>query len=168
MKLIIVDVDGTLTDGSIIYDDNGNELKKFCVKDAAAFFAAGAAGIQTMILTGRECKATKRRMEELGVHYIFQNVKDKAGFLKKFCNENGYKKEDLGYIGDDLNDLAAMKLCGFIGCPLDSCMEVISAADYVSTVKGGYGAVRDIIERYLRIRGKWENLVNEIYCTSDE
>lgn len=163
MKLLVIDVDGTLTDGSVIYDDNGNESKKFCVRDGAGFFAAKAAGIKIMILTGRECKATTRRMDEMKVDFLFQNIKDKGIFLKKFCMEKNFNKEDIGYIGDDVNDLSAMSLCGFIGCPADSCQEVLTVADYVSKKKGGDGAVRDIIEFYLRGQEIWSKIISDIY-----
>ena len=139
VKLLVVDVDGTMTDAGIYYDEHGNELKKFCTKDAAGFFAAHKSGIKIMVLTGRECAATTRRMTELKVDYLFQNVKDKLSFLKKFMQENEILKEEVGYIGDDLNDIPPMKISGFVGCPSDSCIEVREIADYVSNVKGGRG-----------------------------
>lgn len=163
IKLLVIDVDGTMTDAGIYYDENGNELKKFCTKDAAGFFAAQAAGIKIMVLTGRECAATTRRMNEMKVDYLHQNIKDKVSFLKFFMDSNGLTKGDVGYIGDDLNDLAPMKLCGFVGCPADSCQEIISSADIVSTLKGGYGAVRDVIEHYLRSYGLWESVTKSVY-----
>ena len=159
VKLLVVDVDGTMTDAGIYYDEHGNELKKFCTKDAAGFFAAHKSGIKIMVLTGRECAATTRRMTELKVDYLFQNVKDKLSFLKKFMQENEILKEEVGYIGDDLNDIPPMKISGFVGCPSDSCIEVREIADYVSNVKGGYGAVRDIIEYLLREYGEWDRAV---------
>ena len=155
MKLLIIDVDGTLTDGSIIYDEDGNELKRFSVKDASGFFVAEQIGIKIMVLTGRECKATERRIEELNVDYLFQNVKKKAEFLQNFCKNHQLQRNDLGYIGDDLNDLEAMKMCGVVACPSDACVEVKKLSNYVSLVKGGYGVVRDVIEHYLREKGLW-------------
>lgn len=163
VKLLVVDVDGTMTDAGIYYDEHGNELKKFCTKDAAGFFAAHKADIKIMVLTGRECAATTKRMTELKVDYLFQNVKDKLSFLKKFMQENDILKEEVGYIGDDLNDIPPMKISGFVGCPSDSCIEVREMADYVSNVKGGYGAVRDIIEYLLRECGEWDRAVSEVY-----
>ena len=115
LKLLVVDVDGTLTDAGIYYDENGNELKKFCTKDAAGFFAAHSVGIKIMVLTGRECAATTRRMTEMKVEYLFQNVKNKVDFLRTFMNQHNLKKENVGYIGDDLNDLPPMMLVGYIG-----------------------------------------------------
>lgn len=163
IQYIIIDVDGTLTDAGIYYDENGNELKKFCTKDAAGFFAARQAGIKTMILTGRECAATTRRMQEMKVDYLVQNIKDKRTYLIEFMKEHSVKKEQLAYIGDDLNDLPGMELCGFVGCPKDACAEVRGIADYVSDTRGGYGAVRDIISYLLKERGEWEIAVSKVY-----
>ncbi|MCI9313499.1 MAG: HAD-IIIA family hydrolase [Clostridiaceae bacterium] len=163
IKYLIIDVDGTMTDAGIYYDEHGNELKKFCTKDAAGFFAAHKAGIQIMVLTGRECAATTRRMTEMKVDYLVQNCKDKITYLAQFMKEHQVTGEEMGYLGDDLNDLPSMKLCGFAGCPEDACAEVRERADYVSHVKGGYGAVRDIIEHLLRERGEWEKTTAEIY-----
>lgn len=163
IRLLVIDVDGTMTDAGIYYDEHGNELKKFCTRDAAGFFAAQKAGMEIMVLTGRECAATARRMEELKVRYLYQNIKDKVTFLKEFMSEHSIQKEELGYIGDDLNDRPAMGLAGFIGCPADSCREIKRIADYVSPVKGGQGAVRDVIEYMLRESEEWDRTVSEVY-----
>lgn len=160
---LVVDVDGTMTDAGIYYDENGNELKKFCTKDAAGFFAAHVTGIKVIVLTGRECAATTRRMTEMKVDYLCQNVKNKAEFLEKFMMEHDLKREEVGYIGDDLNDLEAMRLAGYVGCPMDSCLEILQMADYISKKKGGEGAVRDIIEDILRKSGEWQYAVEHIY-----
>lgn len=163
LKYLVIDVDGTMTDGGIYYDENGNEIKKFCTKDAAGFFAAHQVGIKIIVLTGRECMATTRRMNELNVQYIFQNIKDKVSYLKNFISDNNIEKDQIGYIGDDLNDLKPMQMCGYIGCPSDSCIEIRNIADYVSPVKGGNGAVRDIIEHILRENDEWENAISKVY-----
>lgn len=163
IKYLIIDVDGTLTDAGIYYDENGNELKKFSTKDAAGFFAAHQVGIKIMILTGRECAATTRRMKEMKVEYLVQNCKDKVQYLKTFMQENHIGKGEIGYLGDDLNDLPGMGMCGFVGCPADACEEVKERADYISDTKGGYGAVRDIISYLLRQRGEWEEAVSQVY-----
>ena len=149
IKLLVIDVDGTLTDGGIYYDKHGNEWKKFNTKDAAGFFAAKRAGIKTMILTSRECAATTRRMKELQVDYLFQNIKDKANFLQNFMQENGLTKADVGYMGDDVNDIEPIKAVGYVMCPADACKEIQKVADYISSIRGGYGAVRDAIEHLL-------------------
>ena len=163
LKYWVIDVDGTMTDAGIYYDDNGNELKKFCTKDAAGFFAAHQVDVKIIVLTGRECYAVRRRMEEMKVDFIFQNVKDKKSFLVNFMKDNNISKNEIGYIGDDLNDFMAMKLVGFVGCPSDACVEIKEIADYISCVEGGKGAVRDIIEYVLRKQGIWKKVIEKIY-----
>lgn len=163
IKYLVIDVDGTMTDAGIYYDEHGNELKKFCTKDAAGYFAAHAVGIKLMVLTGRECAATTRRMEEMKFDYIVQKIKDKATYLKEFMENNGVSAEEVGFIGDDLNDLPPMMMCGFVGCPADACEEVKARADYISGTKGGYGAVRDVISALLKMREQWEEAVANVF-----
>lgn len=163
IRYLVIDVDGTMTDAGIYYDENGNELKKFCTKDAAGYFAAHQKGIRLMALTGRECQATMRRLQEMKFDYIVQNCKDKVSYLKEFMGSNNIAKQEIGYIGDDINDWAPMKLCGFVGCPADACEEVKAQADYISGVKGGYGAVRDVICAMLKMRGEWEQIIEDLY-----
>ena len=163
IKYLIIDVDGTLTDAGIYYDENSNELKKFCTKDAAGFFAAHQVGIKIMILTGRECVATTRRMKEMKVEYLIQNCRDKVSYIQKFMKDNNIDTDEIGYLGDDLNDLPGMSLCGFVGCPADACDEVKEKADYISGINGGYGAVRDIVSHLLKERGEWEKVLSTVY-----
>lgn len=163
IKMFISDVDGTLTDSGIYYDDSGNELKKFSTKDAIGFYAVHALGMEIMILTGRECAATTRRMKELGADYIFQNIRNKREFLSSFMAEHGLSKSEVCYIGDDINDLPAMELAGYVGCPADSSDDVKSIADYVSPISGGYGAVRDVVEHLLRKEGRWSEALSLMY-----
>ncbi len=163
IKYLIIDVDGTMTDGGIYYDENGNEIKKFSVKDAAGFFAAHCAGIKIVVITGRECLATSRRLEELKVSEYVQNVKNKFDYLRSYIRSNGICREELGYIGDDLNDFKAMTLAAFVACPFDSCQEVRDLAEYVSSKRGGEGAVRDVIEYLLRQREEWDSIIDKVY-----
>lgn len=163
IEYLVIDVDGTMTDSSIYYDEYGNELKKFCTKDAAGFFVAKNLGIRTIVLTGRECKATERRMTEVGVDYLFQGIKDKSTFLKSFMNKNNITKSQIAYIGDDLNDLPLIKQVGCFCCPFDACDEVKMLADYVSPVCGGKGVVSDIIRHILKKTGEWDVAVLKVY-----
>lgn len=165
IRYLVIDVDGTMTDAGIYYDENGNELKKFCTRDAAGFFTAHRAGLKIMVLTGRECAATTRRMTEMKVEFLVQDIKDKIAYLNDFMQKEHISYEEIGYLGDDLNDLAGMKLAGFAGCPEDACEEIKEISDYVSCVKGGQGAVRDIISWLLKQRGEWEAAVSEVYGT---
>lgn len=160
IKNFVLDVDGTLTDGSIFYSNDGQEMKRFNIKDGLAVVQAQKCGICFVILTGRESKIVERRMEELGVEYIFQGVKDKRKFLLDFFREKTINPMETAYIGDDLNDLAAMSLCGFKACPQDACNEVKQAVDYISEIKAGYGAVRNIIEYILKDQNMWEEVIS--------
>lgn len=163
LKYLILDVDGTFTDGGIYYDDHNNEIKKFCAKDGTGVICARQAGIELIALTGRECVATTRRMTELHVDHIVQGVKDKGKWMRSWMMQNKIEKDKVGYIGDDINDLGPMKLCGFVGCPADACREVREMATYVSSASGGHGAVRDVIEKILREEGIWTEIVNKAY-----
>lgn len=162
IKYLILDVDGTLTDGGIYYDDSGNEMKKFNVKDGAGIKIAHIAGMKIIVLTGRQCEATKQRMEELQVDFLFQNIKNKAEFLKTFFVDKDIDADEVGYIGDDLNDLSPMKFVGFSACPADACDEVKRYVHYISPLNGGCGAVREIIEHVLKRNEEWERVILEI------
>jgi 3-deoxy-D-manno-octulosonate 8-phosphate phosphatase (KDO 8-P phosphatase) len=163
LRHIVLDVDGTLTDGSIYYDNAGNELKKFCTRDGAGLFAARQVGLRLIVLTGRESAAVKRRMEEFHVDVLEQHVADKAKWLRASLAQGGIDREEMAFIGDELNDLAAMRLVGFVGCPQDACTEVKALAHYISPLKGGEGAVRDVIAFILRARGQWDEAVRQVY-----
>ena len=123
IRLLVLDVDGTMTDGGVYYDATGNETKKFAIKDGAGLVLARTAGIRVMICTGRECEAVRRRAADLKITDVYQNVGKKAAFLRGFMAENHYAREEVAYCGDDLNDLAAMALCGFVACPEDAAAE---------------------------------------------
>ena len=165
IKYFVIDVDGTLTDSGIYYDEQGNETKKFSTRDAAGFFALKKYGIKTIILTGRESSSVKRRLSEMKVDYLFQNVKDKYSFLKDFMKTRNINPEEICYVGDDLNDLSPMLLCGTVACPKDACKEIKLKADFISEKNGGEGAFRDIVEQMFTNIGEWENLIKEIYNT---
>lgn len=160
---VVIDVDGTLTDGNICYDGTGNELKTFCTRDGAGLLAARQAGLKLIILTGRECAAVQRRAADFRVDILRQNVADKRSWLGGFIAENGLAPENLAYVGDDLNDYAAMQLAAFVGCPLDACEEVRAVANFVAPRKGGEGAVRDVLHCLLLLRGQWDEAVRAVY-----
>ena len=94
---------------------------------------------------------------------LIQNCKDKVQYINEFMSNNGIHHDELGYIGDDINDYNGMKLCGFVGCPEDACDEVKAIADYISPYRGGYGAVRDVISYILKERSEWIDALNSVF-----
>lgn len=163
IELVVMDVDGTLTDAGIYYSENGIETKKFSTKDAAGILAVQAVGIKCMLLTGRKSYAVKRRAEDLNIQYVYQGVKNKEQFLRSFMQEIGIDKENVLFIGDDLNDIKAMRMVGIVGCPCDAAEEVLNIADIVAVNKGGYGAVRDILFHILKQEGIYEEAIAKAY-----
>ena len=163
IRLLVLDVDGTMTDGGVYYDSAGNELKKFAIKDGAGIVLARAAGMQVMICTGRECEAVRCRAQDLHIDYLFQNVHDKAAFLSSFMAEHSLTKQDVAYCGDDLNDLTAMALCGFVACPADAAGPVLGRADFICRQKGGEGAVRGTVEEILLRDGRLPAAVKKAF-----
>ena len=155
IKLLVLDVDGTLTDGSIIYGSDGIELKAFASKDGLMLKNLHLLGISIVIITGRESEAVARRAADYGAA-AFQGVTDKAGVLREVLAERHIDPDHCAYIGDDLNDYSAMMMCGFRACPADAVAEVRAICDYVSPYKGGHGAVRDVCEYLLRREGRYD------------
>ena len=146
IRLIILDVDGTLTDGGIYYGSDGTEYKRFCVQDGAGILAAQKAGVEFVILTARESPIVLQRAKDLKIRLVYQKVHDKKEKLKELMSESGLSSENIAYFGDDTIDLEAMSLCSFSACPSNACKEVKAISTYISPYEGGHGAVRDILE----------------------
>lgn len=142
-----MDVDGTLTDGKLYIGDQGEVFKKFDVKDGYGIHdLLRQYDIIPMIITGRQSKILEYRANELGISHLFQGVKDKIGLLKGLAEQYSLSLQEISFIGDDLNDIECMKMCGLSGCPSDAVSEVRKIVDYISPRQGGDGAVRDFIE----------------------
>ncbi len=154
-KLLVSDVDGVMTDGSIIYSSNGSELKAFNIKDGLGIRLAGLIGLKVVILTGRKSEAVHRRAAELGIDVI-QGQSDKSISMQEIAEKYNLSYDEIAYIGDDLNDLPAMHLAGYVFAPADSVSEIIALANCVTELKGGRGAVREAIEKILKAQNKWE------------
>ena len=152
---IVFDIDGTLTDGGISFSDTEMETKQFQAKDGLIIRAMPKLGFTTMFVTGGESKLTEVRAKDLCVSKVFQGVSDKAKLLAEYVAENNLHGENFAYIGDDLNDYAAMKLCGFRACPADAAKEIREICDCISTKNGGFGAAREICELILRENNKY-------------
>lgn len=159
---IILDVDGTLTDSSVIYSDDGSETKKFSIRDGIGFAVARECEIKIIVVTGRTSEVTKRRMEELGATELFQGVSNKYKFVSEYIKSRKLDPDEIGYVGDDINDYYAMHLAGYVACPHDACSEVKQIADYISPVCGGKGAFRDVIEQIIGAED-WETVTKELF-----
>lgn len=163
IKLIVLDVDGTMTDGGVYIDNNRIETKKFNIKDGLGIILAQNAGLEIMILTGRSSNCVAQRAKELNIKYTIQGVDDKVTYLNNFLLEHNLKREEIAYIGDDLNDLPSMKLAGISICPSDACTDVKEYVDICLKSKGGEGAVREFIEILLRSTDRWNEAVEKVF-----
>lgn len=162
IKLVLLDVDGTLTDGGIYRGNNEEELKRFNVKDGYAIVNAQKLGIEFGIITGRKSELVEIRAKELKIKYLYQGISEKTVILEEIIKKDSLSKEEIAYMGDDLNDLLIMKQVGLSGTPKDAVDEVIQVADFVSKKNGGSGAVREFIEHILKKDGKWEIFLKNI------
>lgn len=155
IRLLILDVDGVLTDGVLVYGPSGEETKRFHVRDGLAMKAARQAGIEVAILSGRASAAVTRRMSELGIVEVHQGIADKASELRALLGRLGVKADQTAIMGDDLPDLTVMKMAGLALAPSDAAPEIKRAAAWVSRAPGGHGAVREAVEMLLRSRKAW-------------
>ena len=159
IRLVVFDVDGVLTDGSIIIDDRGIESKRFHVHDGFAIRAAMSIGIHVAILTGRSSRAVTHRARELGMTLLVQGHKNKGIGLETLCQRVGVEMEESAFVGDDLNDLPALLRCGYPIAVADAVAEVREVARYVTTAAGGAGAAREAVEHLLKRDGRWEEVM---------
>lgn len=161
IRLLVLDVDGTLTDGGIYFGANGEELKRFHTQDGLGIVLARGVGLQVAWVTGRESSIVWRRSQELATprHLVLQGVKDKSKALAFLARETEITLSEMAFMGDDLNDLPAMSDAAVALCPSDAASHVQAAADWVATRRGGEGAVREAIELILTARGDYDKAV---------
>ena len=159
IRLLAMDVDGVLTDGSLNIGAEGELFKAFNAKDGMGISLAMRNGLEIALITGRRSEIINRRAEELGITLLYEDVKDKALQLKQIAAERGISLDEIAYMGDDLNDLPAMVQAGISFAPADAAKDVLKAVNAVASCNGGRGAVREIIELILEAQGKWENIV---------
>jgi len=159
IRMIVLDVDGVLTDGGIYFDDAGQELKRFHVRDGFAIKRAMELGFALAVVTGRESRVVAHRMAELGVSHLIQNCKDKRAGIANVCDRSGLALHETAYLGDDLIDLPAMAVCGYPMAVADAVEEVRARAVYVTRTPGGAGAARDAIEHLLKEQGRWSQVL---------
>jgi len=158
IKMLILDVDGVLTDGRITYSDDGREYKSFNVKDGHGIKLMMRAGIEVAVITARSSVIVERRCKELGIKHLYQGAITKLVVYEELLGKQGVDPLETAYIGDDVIDLPVLKRVGFSAAPSDGLAEVRAAVDCVTEAPGGGGAAREVIEIILKIQGKWEGV----------
>jgi len=159
IKLLLLDVDGVLTDGCIIYNDKSVETKVFNVKDGLGVSLLMQAGVKVGIVTSRYSKALYHRCNNLGISLIFDGVHEKISVLELISEQTGLRAEEIAFIGDDLPDLPLMRKVGFSIAVADAPKTVIENVDMVTSAKGGAGAVREVCEAILKAQGFWNKIL---------
>jgi len=161
VTLLLFDVDGVLTDGTLIYDAHGNELKAFSVRDGHGIRMLQRTGIEVGIITGRRSEIVTHRARELGISLVHQGVEDKLGVWRTLLRDKGLTPEQTGYVGDDILDVPLLRAVGFAAAVSDAEACVVQVADYVAGRAGGHGAVRDVTDFVLHARGAWASVTAE-------
>lgn len=165
IKVLILDVDGVLTDGRVIYTDSGEEIKRFDVRDGHGLKLLMRSGIEVILLTGRESKVVLHRARDLGIEHVYQKALKKIEVYKTILADRSLEDKDVGFVGDDLIDLPVLRKAGFSAAVPDAVQEVKEIVDYITTKRGGEGAVREICELLLKAQNKWEALTAKYYTT---
>ncbi len=166
IRMLILDVDGVMTDGSIIMDRHGDELKAFNVRDGHGIKLLQRAGIRVAILTGRHSAVVAARAEDLGIEHVIQGCLNKAEGLASLVAESGVTAEYCAMMGDDVLDLPPMHQCGLSLAPADAHGPVLAYADWISDHPGGRGAVRQAAEGLILAVGAWTNVIEARYKAS--
>lgn len=163
IELLLLDVDGVMTDGRIIWDTNGIETKFFNVKDGHGIKLVQRAGIQVGIITGRNSPVVDLRAKELGIEFVYQGALRKQDSYVDILQKTGLADYQVAYMGDDVIDVPVLRRVGFSAAPADAQPEVIEIVDFVSSRFGGMGAVRELCDLLLKGRGEWDRLVVQRY-----
>ncbi len=153
IRMLILDVDGVLTSGEIVWDSEGREIKAFNVLDGMGLKLLEERGVKIVIISGRRSRATDVRMRDLELKNVYQGVSDKLSLAEKLASENGISPEEVCFIGDDLNDLPLMRWVGFPVAVKNAVKEVKRVAKYITTREGGKGAVREVVDLIVALSG---------------
>jgi 3-deoxy-D-manno-octulosonate 8-phosphate phosphatase (KDO 8-P phosphatase) len=159
VKLILLDVDGVLTDGAVVIFGDGSESKRFHIRDGIALVWAQRAGITVGLLSARHSATTAQRAAQLGITLVHQGVASKIKTYDQIVGDMVLSDEDVAYMGDDIVDLAVLARAGLSAAPANAVAEVRARVDFVSAYPGGEGAVRELVEMILRAHGRWDPLV---------
>ena len=158
LRLILSDVDGVLTDGTVLFLPDGRELKPFHIHDGLGIVLAQQAGLRVGIISGRNSEVVAQRAADLGIAIVLQGVRDKRSALRELLQREKLDPPQVAYIGDDLNDLAVMQEVGLCAAPADAARELREQAFMLTDARGGHGCLREFIEAILRARGDWERV----------
>ncbi len=153
---MIFDMDGVLTDGGLVIMPDGEWVRRMHIKDGYALQLAVKAGYEIIVITGSSSEPVAARLRKLGVQKVYQKVTDKLLLLEEIM-ANRLASEEIMYMGDDVPDASIMKRVGISCCPVNASRDILEIADYISPVKGGEGCVRDVIEKIMRLQGKWNS-----------
>lgn len=163
IRLLVLDVDGVMTDGRVVFADSGEELKAFDVKDGHGIKMLMRSGVGVALLTGRESRVVLHRAKDLGIDMVYQGAKDKLPVFERILSEKGFIGEEVCYVGDDIVDLPVMRRCGLSISVADAHEELKGSVDYVTLMPGGRGAVREVCELILKAQGKWEDATSRYW-----
>lgn len=155
IRCIVLDVDGVLTDGTIMVTESGEFLRSFNVKDGYAIQLAVKRGIKVFVISGGQSEGVFERMKRLGVDQIHLGISNKLSLLQKISSSERLKPDEILFVGDDIPDLESMRWCGVSVCPADAAEDIKKISSFISPFKGGKGVVRDIIEKILKLQDNW-------------
>jgi len=159
IRLLLLDVDGVLTEGKVLLDEEGREIKAFYVRDGVALKLLRRKGIEVGFITGRSSEAVSRRAEELGVGWVIQGTRDKVQAYERIAQETGVEADEVCFVGDDIVDIPLLKRVGLPVVVADGAEEAKRHALYVTRSPGGRGAVREVCELLLQAQGKWGEII---------
>lgn len=168
VRLLVLDVDGVLTDGGLYYGPEGEAFKRFDVKDGHALVMARLVGLPTALLTGRTSQIVEQRARELKLAAVLQGRRYKRPALEELLGQLGIPAEACAYMGDDVNDVPAMGQVGLPACPADAVLEVRQQALFVSQYRGGRGAVRELVELCLKASGRWDQALRLMHPAKND
>jgi len=166
IRLLLFDVDGVLTDGTVIVHTDGTESKGFHIRDGAALVWAQRAGLTVGLLSARASGATAHRAAQLAIRLVVQGVSSKLDAYDRILRDTGLTDAEVAYMGDDLLDLPVLARAGLSAAPADAAPEVLRQVDWISTCGGGRGAARELVELVLRAQDRWETVLREYTATS--
>lgn len=155
VKIFVFDVDGVLTDATVLVTESGVQLRRMSIRDGYALQLAIKMGFQVLVISGANSEPVKARLNGLGVFNVFMGIQDKRSCLLTYLQENNLKPEQVLFMGDDIPDWEVMKEVGLSTCPIDAASEIKEISAYISPMKGGDGCVRDVIEKVLKLNNQW-------------